>query len=1156
MVAREEHSPSCYYFDDIIVDRESFRLLKAGQARTLEPRVFDLLIFLIKNRGRVIEKQELFEQVWKQAFVTDNALTRAVKEIRRAIGDDASAPRYIETIPKRGYRFIAEVRSSAEVKPLEGRTPRPEEIVSALSYRVLKKLGQGGGGVVYLAEDTRLNRAVVLKFLSEELAANEIARKRFLREARLSSALDHPNICTIYEVNEIAGLDFIVMQHAEGQTLKQVIAGKPLDIESTLSIALQIADALRAAHEQSIIHRDIKPANIIITRKGQVKILDFGLAKSLVYAEGDKAAGVTELTEQGAQLGTPAYMSPEQARGEPADHRSDIFSFGVVLYEMATGRVPFKRRSQAETMNAVINTPHTPITGLNSSVPTELAAVIDRALAKEPNDRYQNIEQMLSDFRHIAVHSGSLRHSLDIPDGVLTPYASLKRRTVLTKVKNALLADSMKRRIALAVIAMAVVAAAVWFYWRSTNLRWAKEQIPHIVQLAQEQKYFEAYDTAIQVLKYLPDDPAIARLMPTISDTISVETEPAGASVFLKRFSPDQSGRLPPRELVGATPINNLRIARGDHVIYIEKDSYAPIERTISTAFSRFGTALLPASSALSRVGDVPVEEPSIIKQKLIEADKVPSRMVFVPGGDYRLVSWGKPTEAGVRLDDYFIDKYEVTNREYKEFINAGGYRNKQYWKYPFIKSGREFSWEEAIKEFKDRTGLPGPRGWAGQNFPEGKADSPVTEITWYEAAAYAEFRGKKLTTIFQWEKAARDGIFTHYSATIMPWGPVEPGGTVEHRANFKSDGPMPVSSFEFGMSPYGCYNMAGNVSEWCLNQSSEGFITAGASWDDLSYLFSNIGPFPGFYTSNRLGFRCAMNPPDSRGDQGVMRFDTTKQIPEYTTTSDAELNAWLSHYRYDKTPLDAQIVEIVETEEWRREKITYTAAGDDRAIAYLYLPKNFQKPFQVIQFVPAGDVYGGYITIAESVEMILTPFIKSGRAVFAVVFKGFKERERAPGYAAPSYQSVRRRDEIVKQAIELRRGLDYLETRDEIDASRIAYFGYSAGAEEGLIYTAVESRYRSVVLIAGGLPKSSVTWIAEANPANFASHIHAPKLMLNGRYDEAYPLKTSIEPLYKLLRDPRQLILYEAGHTPPIEVAVRAVNEWLDETLGQVNPN
>lgn len=525
--------------------------------------------------------------------------------------------------------------------------------------------------------------------------------------------------------------------------------------------------------------------------------------------------------------------------------------------------------------------------------------------------------------------------------------------------------------------------------------------------------------------------------------------------------------------------------------------------------------------------------------------------MGLIPGGKYALVSWGKPTSARVELEDFFIDKHEVTNRQYKEFINAGGYARKEFWKYPFVKDGRAISWEESRKEFRDRTGLPGPRNWVGQNFPADKDNHPVTDITWHEASAYAEFRGKRLPTIFQWEKAARNGLFTYYSATIMPWGPVDIGGTVEGRANFRSSGTMPVDSFEFGISPFGCHHMAGNVSEWCLNEATEGFLTAGGSWGDLSYLFGYFGTFPAFYSSNKLGFRCVVNSADAKSDQGAARIDTSKQVPIYEPTTEAVFKSMLSHYLYDRSSLNAEIIEVKETDEWRREKITYLGANDERTIAYLYLPENFASPFQVIHFVPAGDVYGGYVTVAESIEMMLASHIRSGRAVFAVVFEGFKERDRPPNYVAPSYSSVKRREEVVRNAIDLGRGLDYLATRSEIDLSRIAYYGYSRGGEEGLIYAAVNARYRAMILASSGLTLNNANIIAEARPANFASHITVPILMLNGRYDEAYPLKTDIEPLYRLFQGPKRLLLYDGGHTSPLEVEVPAVNEWLDEVMG-----
>ena len=297
-------------------------------------------------------------------------------------------------------------------------------------------------------------------------------------------------------------------------------------------------------------------------------------------------------------------------------------------------------------------------------------------------------------------------------------------------------------------------------------------------------------------------------------------------------------------------------------------------------------------------------------------------RMTAVGGGDYRLVAWARPTDDRVHLNDFFIDKYEVSNQEYKEFINAGGYLKKQYWKYPFVKDGKTLTWEEAMPEFKDRTGLPGPRSWSSQNFTEGRGNYPVTDVSWYEAAAYAAFRGKQLPNIFQWEKAARNG-FTSTFTNPMPWGAFYPGDTLDQRANFRNDGTWPVDSGEFGMSPFGVYNMAGNVSEWCLNEMSEGFLSTGGGWGDPVYTFANYGAFPGFYSSDKRGFRTALN---TGGDQGGETINLHAEVPVYTRTSDQDFQKWLKFYEYQKGPLDPQ-VEKQETPEWTRERITYNGA-------------------------------------------------------------------------------------------------------------------------------------------------------------------------------------------------------------------------------------
>ena len=456
----------------------------------------------------------------------------------------------------------------------------------------------------------------------------------------------------------------------------------------------------------------------------------------------------------------------------------------------------------------------------------------------------------------------------------------------------------------------------------------------------------------------------------------------------------------------------------------------------------------------------------------------------------------------------------------------------RRYWNVPL----------DVVEKFRDKTGRPGPAAWELGTFAEGLADYPVSGVSWYEAAAYATFAGKGLPTVFHWRLALGNLLF---------------GQVVAAAANFNGKSVEPVTRLK-DLGAFGTYGLGGNVKEWIWNATGDERSVVGGAWTDPPYLASNREVRSPLDRNLTFGFRCVRDTAPLAAD-ALAAIPSRRFEPLGSPVGDQAFTTYQALYRYDRTPLDAKVELTSDQEFWRLERVSIAAAyGRERVPVYLLLPKNASPPYQPVVWFPGGYAIAQLPFVedfaAAPLATAFTFVARTGRALIVPIYQGMYQRSSGVREFPTADQMNAYRDMVIGWSKDMGRTIDYLETRPDIDATKLGYYGISAGANAALPVVAVESRFKAVVLLSGGLLNRPRP--AEADPLNFASRITAPTLMLNGRDDFVFPLETVARPLFSLLGTPadrKRLSIHDTGHMPALNDLIRDVLGWFDQYLGPV---
>ena len=646
--------------------------------------------------------------------------------------------------------------------------------------------------------------------------------------------------------------------------------------------------------------------------------------------------------------------------------------------------------------------------------------------------------------------------------------------------------------------------------------------------------YSQAYEKAKGLEKIIPDDSRLQALIKESSVKVNVNTDPEGAEVFVKIYNPQGVEW----KSIGTTPIDSVELPIAVLRWKIVKEGYEPVI-AVDTDFE---------FKDFSNMTKLSLVAPKDFYRKLDTIGSIPEGMTRVVG---QKMPYGT-------LEDFFVDIHEVTNKQYQEFVDAGAYTDKKYWDGPFINNSNKVQWQEAMTLCKDKSGKPGPSTWINGSYPQGQENFPVSGVSWYEAQAYARFANKDLPTGDHWGLARGEGTF------VIRWPQMGGFALFAPFSNFNHTGPVPVGSLD-GATAYGAVDMAGNVREWCKNSTQLGKLIRGGAWSSNTYEFNHQSQAPPFDRSETNGFRCVLYSDGKRHPDVVYRLTDVLEDLLYPQNvldpvPDDVFNIYKAFFDYDKTEVRAKLVTRDDKHPaWIHEKIVYQAPyNDEEIIAHLFLPKNAAPPYQTVIYGPGSAAF--FQTNSDEIDkyyeypIFLEYIVRSGRAVLFPVSQGTFERRSDSKAFIHHGGETHQYSEFVSQVIkDYRRSIDYLETRSDIDASNIAFYGMSWGPIIGTILTSVDSRIKTSVFVSGGL---RATGRPEVNMSNFIRRITIPTLMLNGKYDSVFPFDIFIRPMYESLstrKQDKKLVLFDTDHIPPHDGMVSETLAWFDKYLGKV---